>query len=117
MTAGTIIYKTGKTKVEELVGIGKERFNYLQSLDNLRLSTYGIDNGGLFEKKAHKLEEEQQMIKNIEEAKEVSLKKKAIEESQKKSKYVKPTIMSAVEPIKNIPNTQLGLDECINTTG
>ena len=63
------------------------------------------------------LEEEQQMIKNIEEAKEVSLKKKAIEESQKKSKYVKPTIMSAVEPIKNIPNTQLGLDECINTTG
>lgn len=63
------------------------------------------------------LEEEQQMIKNIEEAKEVSLKKKAIEESQKKSKYVKPTTMSAVEPIKNIPNTQLGLDECINTTG
>lgn len=63
------------------------------------------------------LEEKQQMIKNIEEAKEVSLKKKAIEESQKKSKYVKPTIMSAVEPIKNIPNTQLGLDECINTTG
>jgi hypothetical protein len=51
------------------------------------------------------LEEKQQMIKNIEEAKEVSLKKKAIEESQKKSKYVKPTIMSAVEPIKNIPNT------------
>ena len=30
----------------------------LQSLDNLRLSTYGIDNGGLFEKKAHTLEAE-----------------------------------------------------------
>lgn len=25
----------------------------MQSLDNLRLSTYGLDNGGLFEKKAH----------------------------------------------------------------
>ena len=31
----------------------------LQSLDNFRLSAYGIENGGLFEKKAHELEEEQ----------------------------------------------------------
>ena len=30
----------------------------LQSLDNLRLSSYGIDNGGLFEKKAHILQDE-----------------------------------------------------------
>lgn len=30
----------------------------MQSLDNLRLSTYGIDNGGLFEKKAHELQTE-----------------------------------------------------------
>ena len=30
----------------------------LQSLDNYRLSLYGIDNGGLFEKKAHELQEE-----------------------------------------------------------
>lgn len=30
----------------------------LQSLDNYRLSLYGIENGGLFEKKAHELEEE-----------------------------------------------------------
>lgn len=30
----------------------------LQSLDNLRLSLYGIDNGGLFEKKAHELQSE-----------------------------------------------------------
>ena len=30
----------------------------LQSLDNFRLSTYGIDNGGLFEKKAHELQSE-----------------------------------------------------------
>ena len=31
----------------------------MQSLDNFRLSAYGIENGGLFEKKAHELEEEQ----------------------------------------------------------
>ena len=30
----------------------------MQSLDNFRLSLYGIENGGLFEKKAHKLETE-----------------------------------------------------------
>ena len=30
----------------------------MQSLDNLRLSGYGIDNGGLFEKKTHLLESE-----------------------------------------------------------
>lgn len=29
-----------------------------QSIDNFRLSTYGIENGGLFEKKAHELESE-----------------------------------------------------------
>lgn len=33
----------------------------MQSLDNLRLSAYGIDNGGLFEKKAHVLQAEQNM--------------------------------------------------------
>ena len=31
----------------------------LQSLDNFRLSAYGIENGGPFEKKAHELEEDQ----------------------------------------------------------
>lgn len=31
----------------------------MQSLDNLRLSSYGLDNGGLFEKKAHTLNSEQ----------------------------------------------------------
>lgn len=30
----------------------------MQSLENFRLSTYGIDNGGLFEKKAHQLQSE-----------------------------------------------------------
>lgn len=33
----------------------------LQSIDNLRLSTYGLENGGLFEKKASKLVSEQEM--------------------------------------------------------
>ena len=32
----------------------------MQSLDNLRLSFYGLDNGGLFQKKAHMLEAEQE---------------------------------------------------------
>ena len=31
----------------------------MESLDNFRLSLYGIENGGLFQKKAHMLEEEQ----------------------------------------------------------
>lgn len=33
----------------------------MQSLDNFRLSLYGLDNGGLFQKKSHKLEAEQEM--------------------------------------------------------
>lgn len=33
----------------------------MQSLDNFRLSLYGLDSGGLFEKKAHVLESEQAM--------------------------------------------------------
>ena len=33
----------------------------MQSLDNFRLSTYGLDNGGLFQKKSHVLEAEQEM--------------------------------------------------------
>ena len=33
----------------------------MQSLDNIRLGTYGIENGGIFQKKAHKLEAEQTM--------------------------------------------------------
>lgn len=36
----------------------------LQSLDNLRLSGYGLDNGGVFEKKSHMLQEEQQTNSN-----------------------------------------------------
>ena len=33
----------------------------LQSFDNLRLSLYGLDNGGIFQKKEHKLQSEQEM--------------------------------------------------------
>lgn len=33
----------------------------MQALDNLRLSTFGIDNGGLFQKKAHELQAEANM--------------------------------------------------------
>lgn len=33
----------------------------MQAMDNLRLSFYGIENGGLFEKKAHTLQSEQDM--------------------------------------------------------
>lgn len=33
----------------------------LQSLDNLRLSGYGLDNGGIFQKKAHELQSEANM--------------------------------------------------------
>ena len=33
----------------------------MQSLDNFRLSLYGLDNGGLFQKKSHMLEAEQNM--------------------------------------------------------
>ena len=40
------------------LGKAEEYMLALQSLDNLRLSTYGIDNGGLFEKKAHELQSE-----------------------------------------------------------
>ena len=40
------------------IGKSEEYMLAMQSLDNLRLSGYGIDNGGLFEKKAHELQSE-----------------------------------------------------------
>lgn len=52
----------GNIEFQELTGgqIAKaeEYMLAMQSLDNLRLSGYGIDNGGLFEKKAHELQSE-----------------------------------------------------------
>lgn len=53
---------TVPVEIQELMsnptGKAEEYMLALQSLDNLRLSAYGIDNGGLFEKKAHELEVE-----------------------------------------------------------
>ena len=56
---------TSTIEIQELfdgpTGKAQEYLLAMQALENLRLSTYGLDNGGLFEKKAHKLEEEQEM--------------------------------------------------------
>ena len=38
---------------------GADYMQAMESLDNLRLSTYGIENGGIFQKKAHMLDTEQ----------------------------------------------------------
>ena len=52
----------GNVEFQELtdgnVAKSEEYMLAMQSLDNLRLSGYGIDNGGLFEKKAHELQSE-----------------------------------------------------------
>ena len=52
----------GNIEFQELTngqgGKAQDYFLALQSLDNFRLSSYGIDNGGLFEKKAHELQSE-----------------------------------------------------------
>lgn len=54
----------GSLDFQELVGgnvaKAEEFMLALQSLDNYRLSLYGLDNGGLFTKKAHMLEAEQE---------------------------------------------------------
>lgn len=43
---------------DNATGKNQDYFLALQSMDNFRLSLYGIDNGGLFEKKAHELQSE-----------------------------------------------------------
>lgn len=43
------------------LGKAEEFMLALQSLDNFRLSLYGLDNGGLFQKKSHMLQEEQEV--------------------------------------------------------
>lgn len=56
---------TGTLDFQELTGgqvaKAEEYMLALQSLDNFRLSLYGLDNGGLFQKKSHMLEAEQEM--------------------------------------------------------
>lgn len=56
----------GNIDFQELTSSGtalkaQEFLLYMQSLDNFRLKTYGLDNGGIFEKSAHTLESEQAM--------------------------------------------------------
>ena len=52
----------GSIEFQELmngqIGKSEEYMLAMQALDNLRLSGYGIDNGGLFQKKSHLLQEE-----------------------------------------------------------
>ena len=56
---------TSPVEIQELfdgpTGKAQEYLLAMQALENFRLSTYGLENGGLFEKKAHKLEQEQEM--------------------------------------------------------
>ena len=56
---------TSTIEIQELfegpTGKAQEYLLAMQALENFRLSTYGLENGGLFEKKAHKLESEQEM--------------------------------------------------------
>lgn len=56
----------GAMEMEDLTSAGtalksEEYLLYLQALDNFRLSLYGLKNGGLFQKKSHMLEAEQDM--------------------------------------------------------
>lgn len=59
---------TAKTEFQELQPASttkaSEYFLALQSIDNLLLSTYGIENTGLYEKKSHILESENQVNAN-----------------------------------------------------
>ena len=54
---------TGTLEFQELAGgsvlTSSEYMQAMESLDNFRLSLYGLKNGGLFQKKAHMLEDEQ----------------------------------------------------------
>lgn len=56
---------TGTVEFQEISGGAVQRAEdfllALQSLDNYRLSLYGLDNGGLFQKRSHMLEAEQEM--------------------------------------------------------
>ena len=56
---------TGTIDFQELTGgnvaKSEEFLLAMQALDNYRLSLYGLDNGGLFQKKSHMLEAEQEM--------------------------------------------------------
>lgn len=57
-TVGTLDFQP---LTEGPVAKAEEYMLALQSVDNFRLSLYGLDNGGLFQKKSHMLEAEQEM--------------------------------------------------------
>ena len=65
LTGNVNIPIVGKVDFQELASqVGAKPAEYMlamQSLDNFRLSTYGLENGGLFEKKQHILESENQV--------------------------------------------------------
>lgn len=65
MSGRGLIPVVGATEMQNLSdGIGTKAEEYLlvlQSLDNFRLSCYGLDTGGFFQKKSHMLEAEQSM--------------------------------------------------------
>lgn len=62
LTGNAFVPIVGNVEFQELtdgaMAKSEEYMLAMQSLDNLRLSGYGIDNGGLFEKKAHELQSE-----------------------------------------------------------
>lgn len=64
LTGEKFIPVIGNVDFQELTGgqvaKSEEFLLFLQALDNFRLSTYGLSNGGLFQKKAHMLNTEQQ---------------------------------------------------------
>ena len=65
LTGNVNIPIVGTVEFQELASqVGAKPAEYMlamQSLDNFRLSTYGLENGGLFEKKQHILEAENQV--------------------------------------------------------
>ena len=65
LTGNVNVPIVGKVEFQELASqVGAKPAEFMlamQSLDNFRLSTYGLENGGLFEKKQHILESENQI--------------------------------------------------------
>lgn len=63
LEGGRYVPMAGNLNFQELatsqVAKAEEYLLAMQSLDNFRLSTYGLENGGLFQKKSHMLEAEQ----------------------------------------------------------
>ena len=63
LTGKPLVPIVGSTEFQDLTNgsalKSEEYMLYLQALDNYRLSLYGLDTGGLFQKKSHMLEAEQ----------------------------------------------------------